>query len=128
MLGLVALVAVLFYANVLGDEGGANVLLYFAYILAVLAILGVAGFFVYDLVKKPKQVKSVAILLVGAIVLTLICYGISTPTAMGLDPELERTTSTASIRWSETGIYGMYILFAGAFISILVGSVRNMFK
>lgn len=127
VLSLAGLASVLFYANVFGDAG-ADVLLYFAYVLALVAVVGVAGFYLYSLVEKPKQIKSVALLLVGAVALTLICYAVATPTAVGLDPELERTTSGTSIRWSEAGIYSMYILFAGAFLSIIVSSVRNMFK
>ena len=124
ILVLAAIAAVLFYANVAGPD----TLLYFAYILAVVTVACVVGFFVYSLVEKPEQIKSVALLLAGAIALTLLCYAISSPTAVGLDPDLERTTSGAAIRWSEAGIYGMYILFAGAFITIVATSARNMFK
>ena len=124
VLCVAALVAVLFYINVAGPDA----LLYFAYILAVITVATVVGFFAYSLMEKPEQAKFAAMLLGGAIVLTLICYLISSPTAVGLDAEIERVTSGASIRWSEAGIYGMYILFAGAFISIVATSAHNMFK
>jgi len=124
VLCLAALVSVLFYADVAGPDA----LLYFAYVLAFLAVVGVAGFYVLSLKENPKQIKFVGIIVAAAAVLTVICYALSTPTAVGLDAELARVTSGSSMRWSEAGIYGMYILFAGAFISIMVGSVRNMFK
>lgn len=121
---MAVLASVLFYAGAVE----ADALLYFGYVLALATVLGVLGFFVYSIVEKPKQVKSVALLIVGAVALTLLCYAVSSTTTMGLDPELERVTSAGAIRWSEAGIYGMYILFAGAFLSILVSSVRNMIK
>jgi len=124
VLGLAALFALLFYVGVAGPAA----LLIFAYILAAAAVVSVVGFLVLNLIEKPQQAKFVAMLFGGAVVLTLLCYLVSSPTAVGLDAEIERTTSGASIRWSEAGIYGMYILFAGAFISIIASSVRNMFK
>jgi hypothetical protein len=124
VLGLAALVSVLFYANLAGPDA----LLYFSYILTAVALIGVAGFYIYSVVEHPKQIKFVALLAVAAALLIIVCYYLATPTAVGLDPELERTTSGTAIRWSEAGIYSMYILFVGAFITILVGGVRNMFK
>ena len=129
MLCLAAVAAVLFYSNIVKQTGaGTDMLLFFAYISMAIIVIGVAVFYIYDLIKNPKRLKFVALLLVAAAVITLLCYYISTPTAVGLDLELESKTSGAAMRWSEAGIYGMYILFAGALISILAGSVRNMVK
>ncbi|MGL4364644.1 MAG: hypothetical protein ACRCSB_05525 [Bacteroidales bacterium] len=124
LLLLAALISVLFYTNAIGPD----ILLFFAYFLAGVTVVSVGGFYLYGLLEHPKQVKFVLLVLAGVVVLTFLCYIMSSPTAVGLDPELERITSASAIRWSETSIYAMYFLAFCAIASIIYGSVRNTLK
>ncbi|MGL5959213.1 MAG: hypothetical protein ACRCY6_00490 [Bacteroidales bacterium] len=124
LLVFAALISVLFYSDVIGPDA----LLIFAYLLAGVTVVSVGLFYVYSLVEHPKQIKFVLLMLGAVVALTLICYTISSPTAVGLDAEMERTLSGAAIRWSETSILAMYFLFFGAIVSIIFGAVRSALK
>lgn len=130
VLGICVVVSLLFFilpANTPQGKDGA-LLFTTAYILMALAVLLLVGFFIMNMIEHPQKIKFVLLGIVAAAVLVGVSYALSTPTAVGLNNELAHSTSAAAIRWTETGIIAMYILFAGAILSLIFGGVRNAFK
>lgn len=81
--------------------------------------------------EKSKAIRAVIVLAMFAIVLG-VSYSVSSseiPSFFGVEKFLADGTLTANIsRWVDTGLYVTYILFAGAFLSIIGFTAANAFK
>lgn len=97
--------------------------------LAALIALGFA--FIQILTEKSKAISAiVSIVILGAIL--GVSYALASseiPSFFGVEKFVDNGTLTEAIsRWVGTGLYFTYILFAGAFLSIIVFGAASIFK
>ncbi|HOO84756.1 MAG TPA: hypothetical protein PLS94_09340 [Prolixibacteraceae bacterium] len=81
--------------------------------------------------EKSKAIRALIVLAIFAVVLG-VSYSVSSseiPSFFGVEKFLADGTLTANIsRWVDTGLYVTYILFAGAFLSIIGFTAANALK
>ena len=118
--------ALMFYLQVvpLGEEteqmehGTTGLILGWTYglffVAAALAILA----FIYGIIIDPKSSISTGIMLAGLLVVALIAYAMSSDALDSIMPTLVQTTP-GELKWSDTGLYSLYIILGVAVASIL---------
>lgn len=124
LLGLSALVTILYFAGVVGED----LLLYWAYALVAATLVLAVVVPAVDLIKNPKKLVKALIFAVVAAVLVAACYALSSPEVVGLNKELAASTTAASVKWTEAGIFGLYILLGLTVIAILFSEIKNALK
>lgn len=124
LLGLSALLVVLYFLGVVNED----VMLYWAYALTAVTIVFAIVFPIVDVVRHPKKLVRTLIFAAVTAVLVAACYAVSSPHILGLNKELAAQTSASVIQWTETGIYGLYILFALTVAAIIFTEIKNALK
>lgn len=109
-----------------------NLNLNWAIVLFVISAVVAVGFAIVQIVTdKAKAIRGAGALALLAIVLVIAFMAAegNIPEFFGVEKFVANGTLTESIsRWVGTGLYVTYILFAGAFLSIIGFSAANMFK
>lgn len=90
-----------------------------AYVLFGVAIIAAVIFPIVRLFTRPKQAMKSFIGLLGVIVLILIAYALSDGTPMNLIGYTGTDNVPSTLIFSDTILYTMYFLFAGAILAIL---------
>jgi hypothetical protein len=100
-------------------------------LFSIAAVVAVVFALVQMFGEKSKAIRAVVVLAIFALVL-VVSYSVSSseiPSFFGVEKFLANGTLTESIsRWVDTGLYFTYILFAGAFLSIIGFTVASAFK
>lgn len=100
-------------------------------LFAVAAVVAVVFALVQMFGDKSTAIRAIIVLGIFAIVLG-VSYSISSseiPQFFGVEKFLADGTLNETIsRWVDTGLYFTYILFAGAFLSIIGFTAANAFK
>lgn len=124
LLGLSTLSIVLYFLGVVNED----VLLYWNYALLAVTVALAVVLPVIDLIKDPKKLVRFFILLIVAGIVVAGCYALSTPEVFNLNKELAAQTSAATIKWTEAGIYSLYILMVLTVIAIVYAEIKNALK
>lgn len=103
-------------------------LLNWAYILCGIAILAAVIFPIIRLFTRPKEAMKSFIGLVGIAIVVLIAYALSDGTPLKLVGYNGPDNVPSRLIMSDTIIYTMYILFAGAVLAILGTEIYKRIK
>ena len=103
-------------------------LLNWAYILCGIAILAAVVFPIARLFTRPKQAMKSFIGLVGLVVIVLIAYAMADDTPLKLIGYNGPDNVPSRLLMSDTIIYAMYFLFAGAVLAILGTEIYKRVK
>lgn len=103
-------------------------LLNWAYILCGIAILAAVVFPIARLFTRPKQAMKSFIGLVGLVVIVLIAYAMADDTPLKLIGYNGPDNVPSRLLMSDTIIYTMYFLFAGAVLAILGTEIYKRVK
>lgn len=100
-------------------------------LFAIATIIAIVFALFQMLGEKSKAIRALIVLAIFAIVL-VVSYSVSSseiPSFFGVEKFLADGTLNANIsRWVDTGLYVTYILFAGAFLSIIGFTAANALK
>ena len=97
--------------------------LYFTYFLSVLSIVAAAFATVSGAMDKPDSIKSSAIGIGAMLAITLVSYLLANGDVLSYYPE---GTSETAVKWSDTGLYMLYILTFLSVISIVYSGVAKI--
>ena len=123
LLGISALLCVLFFANVVGE----GTLIGWCYLLLAIAAASAIIFPIITMAKNPANAKNALIGVVGLAVVFGLGYALASGTeTLDVDGKLLATASEAKM--SEAGLIAFYILAAGAIGSIIYAEVSKMLK
>ncbi len=103
-------------------------LLNWAYILCGIAILSAIIFPIVRLFTRPKQAMKSFIGLAGLIVIVLIAYALADDTPLKLIGYNGPDNVPSRLLMSDTIIYTMYFLFAGAILAIIGTEIYKRVK
>lgn len=103
-------------------------LLNWAYILCGIAVLSALIFPVARLVTRPKQAMKSFLGLVVIVILVLIAYAMADGTPMKIIGYNGPDNVPSMLIFSDTIIYTMYFLFAGAILAILGTEIYRRMK
>jgi len=114
----------------LADGWGALIFKYTIGLLALCA-LGAIGFSLYQFVKtaidNPKKAIRSGLVVVGIGVIILISYLLASdvvPHIVGLDFEVTNNM----VKWVDTGLWIMYIVFGLTILSVIIGEISKIWK
>lgn len=100
-------------------------------LFAIATIIAIVFALFQMLGEKSKAIRALIVLAIFAVVL-VVSYSVSSseiPSFFGVEKFLADGTLNANIsRWVDTGLYVTYILFAGAFLSIIGFTAANALK
>lgn len=105
-----------------------SALLNWAYILCGIAVIAAIIFPIVRLFTRPKEALKSFIGLVAVIVVVLIAYALADGTPMNLKGYNGPDNVPSMLIFSDTIIYTMYILFAGAILAILGSEIYRKVK
>jgi hypothetical membrane protein len=93
-----------------------------AYIYFFVALLGVLASTVIGALANPKSVKG-SLIGIGVMVLIVgVSYAMSSGEILSSYP---KTVTEGSVKWSEAGLYTLYVLFVGAIGAIIYSGVAK---
>ena len=122
-LGLSGLLSILFYANVVNE----GVMIYWCYLLLIIASLTTLVFSVLAMVKNPKNAKNALIGIVGLIVICIIGYALAgNEEFYNVNGELMADAATS--RKSEAGLIAFYIMLVASIGTVIYAEVSKMLK
>jgi len=123
LLAISALLAILFYVNVVSDD----LLIYWGYFLVIFTAVITIFFPIVNLITNPKSSIKIFIGIGMMVVLAIVSYSLST---VGMtDLQLEKLEVTASIaKLVGAGLIFTYILAALAVISIIFAGISKILK
>ena len=123
LLAISALLAVLFYVDVISDD----VLIYWGYFLVIFTAVITILFPLAFLILNPKNSVKIFIALGLMVVLAIIAYTLA---EVGMtDHKIEKLgTSAETAKYVGAGLIFTYILAALAFLSIIYASISKLFK
>lgn len=103
-------------------------LLNWAYVLFGIAIIAALIFPIVRLVTRPKEAMKSFIGLVAVLVLVLIAYALADGTPMKITGYTGTDNVPSMLIFSDTILYTMYFLFAGAILAILGTEIYRRMK
>jgi len=123
LLAISALLAILFFVNVVSDD----LLIYWGYFLVILTAVITILFPIWFMIKNPRNSIKIFIALGLMVVLAIIAYTLAT---VGMtDLQLEKLGVTAATsKYVGAGLIFTYILAALAVLSIIYASISKLFK
>lgn len=119
---LLVLGVILLVVGLVGESY--NPMLYYSYVLSILAVIGVLVGSVYGLIHKPSAIKTIGIGVGGIVVLFGIGYGLASD-AVSIKQEDMEITAAAS-QWSGAILYMLYIMLILAIVSIVYSLVSRL--
>ena len=123
LLAISALLAILFYVDVLSDD----ILIYWGYFLLILTAAITIIFPIVFLILNPKNSIKIFIALGLMVVIAIISYSLSQVSFTEFQLEKLETTATTS-RYVGAGLIFTYILASLAVLSIIYASISRIFK
>ncbi|OFY98249.1 MAG: hypothetical protein A3K10_17330 [Bacteroidetes bacterium RIFCSPLOWO2_12_FULL_31_6] len=123
LLGLSALLSVLFYLNAISE----GVLITWCYVLLAIASLVAIVFPIIAMVQNPKNAKIVLMGIVGLSIVFVIGYLLSTGVDT-IDGDGKLLATALEAKMSETGLIVFYIMGGFAIITVVYAEVSKMFK
>lgn len=119
-----------------GDRSAQNIAaagpyLSFAYVLAFLALGLVLIFSVINVIIDPSNLKMALVGIGGLVVIAVISYMLSSDAPLNFtskDVADIYNKDTATLKWTDTGLYLTYTLFGISIIGMLFTELRDFFK
>ena len=123
LLAISALLAILFFVNVISDD----LLIYWGYFLVIFTAVITILFPIVSMIMNPKNSIKIFIAIGLMVVIAIIAYSLST---VGLtDHQLEKLGTTADTsKYVGAGLIFTYILACLAVLSIIYASISKIFK
>jgi NADH:ubiquinone oxidoreductase subunit 6 (subunit J) len=123
LMAISALFGLLFYMN----PSNPDILIYWGYVLVILATALALGLTLFEMIKNPKGSMKILVIAVAMIVLAIISYAMSKNT---LSPtELEKYKISAnSVRMVGAGLYMTYFIGVIAVGTFLYTSISRFLK
>lgn len=103
-------------------------ILNWSYILFVIAIIAAVIFPMARLVTRPKQAMKSFLGLAALVVLVLVAYGMSDGTPMKITGYTGPDNVESMLKFSDTILFTMYFLFAGAILAIAGTEIYRRIK
>ncbi len=137
IMGISLLLAILFYLGkvVPGTEDTTmeepvitETFLRWAYIMAVGAAAATLIFSVVNMILNPKSIKQTIIGIVGAAVLIVIAYALSSDQILSMPGYDGTGNEPITLKWAGTALYATYILAGLAILSIVYSEIAKFFK
>jgi len=123
LLGVSALLSVLFFANVIAE----GVLIGWCYVLLAIAAVSAVIFPLITMAQNPANAKTALIGVVALVVVFGLGYGLSSGVET-LDVDGNLLATAAEAKMSEAGLIAFYIMGAGAIAAIIYAEVSKMLK
>ena len=123
MLGISALFGILFYAEVISED----LLLYWGYLLLIVAVVATLLAAISNILLKPKGSLKILIILAIMVIVAGISFALSKNHMSPAQLEKNQITAMTS-RLVGAGLYFTYFMAAVALISIIYSAVSRMFK
>lgn len=105
-----------------------SALLNWTYVLCGIAVIAALVFPIVRLFTRPKQALKSLIGLVGVVIVVLVAYSLADGTPMDLKGYNGPDNVPSMLILSDTIIYTMYILFAGAIFAIIGSEIYRRVK
>ena len=123
LLGLSAVLSVLFFVNVISE----GLLIMWCYVLLGIASVAAIVFPLINMAQNPKSAKNA---LIGVVALAIVC-GIGYALAgseefFTLDGKL--LADASSSKYSEAGLIAFYIMGAAAIVAVIYAEISKMLK
>jgi hypothetical protein len=137
LLGVSLTLVLVFYLGNLvpGTEGTSmeepvitETLLRWAYVMAIGAAIITVGFSIFNMIINPKGLKQGLFVLVGVVILFGAAYLLASDQILSIETYEGTQNEPITLKWTGTGLYAMYILAAGAVLSILYSEIAKYFK
>ncbi len=139
LFAITAVLVVMFYAQVVPlpteasqmEHGVTEVILDWAYALFIVCALAAIVFpvieFVKQLIEKPKSAMTTIIMIVAVIVVIFIAYAISSDSIDSITETLVETNAT-ELKWSDCGLYTLYISLGISILAVIYAEVAKKFN
>ncbi|PKP22859.1 MAG: hypothetical protein CVU05_02140 [Bacteroidetes bacterium HGW-Bacteroidetes-21] len=124
LLGVSALMGLLFYAGVIGE----SLLLGWAYVLLIVAAASSLLFPIAQFVMNPKGAKGAIFGILGLVAVAVVTYLMSSGEPLDILGYTGTDNNPSTLKLSDMGLFTTYFLMFGALIAILVTEVYNAFK
>ena len=124
LLGLSAIMGVLFYTN---TEGNIELFLYWGYFLFILVLATTVLVAAMNVLQNPKGSVKLLIALALMAIIFFISYSVSTNTFTPAMLE-KMDTSATTVRFVGAGLFILYVMGVGAIAVILYTTVAKLFK
>ncbi|TSA38309.1 MAG: hypothetical protein D4R64_03295 [Porphyromonadaceae bacterium] len=103
-------------------------LLFWAYLLSVLAVLFAIGFPAIQIFSNPKGGLKPLLAVVGIGVLMFIAYQLGDDTIMNIAGYSGPDNVPSHLKMTDMAIFSMYAMTAGAVIALLYSEISKLFK
>jgi multisubunit Na+/H+ antiporter MnhB subunit len=124
ILGLSALLGILFYTN---TNGNTELLIYWGYFLGFIVIATALFAMVSSIMRNPKGSVKMLIVIAAMILIFVIAYSVSTNKFTPAELEkLQITASTA--KFVGAGLLILYLLGIGALVTVIYTSIAKIIK
>ncbi|MBR5250065.1 MAG: hypothetical protein IKV28_05720 [Bacteroidales bacterium] len=110
--------------NAMSTSNMADGLLWWTYALVFLAIALVIILSVVKMAQNPKSLKRTGFVTLLAVVLCAVSYFLASGAPIHVNLDVQPTEAT--LKLTDAGLILTYLLFAGAILALLYGSVRKM--
>lgn len=103
----------------------------FGYVLSFLALGLVLVFSVVNMFLNPSNLKMALVGVVGLVVIAGVSYMLSSDAPLNFTSKEVAdlyNKDTATLKWSDTGLYATYALFGVSIIGMLFTELRDFFK
>ncbi len=124
LLGISAILGVLFYTNSISEEP----LIYVAYLFVALAAIFAIGFPIYQLMSNPKGALNTLIGLAILGVIVLIAYSLASDQVMHIVGYEGPDNNPSTLKTVGTGLFTTYILFFLSLAAIVITEIYNAVK
>ena len=135
---LAAVFTVMFFMELDGTDtkseqniAAAGPYLSYAYVLAFIAIVLVLVFSAINVFLKPSNLKFALVGIGGLLVIAFVSYLLSSDAPLTFtSKEMSDmyNKDTATLKWTDTGLYVAYTLFAISIVGMLLTELRDFFK
>lgn len=103
----------------------------FGYVLAFIALGLVLVFSVVNIIINPSNLKGTLVGIGGLVVIAVVSYMLSSDAPLNFTSKEVAdlyNKDSATLKWSDTGLYVVYALFGVAIIGMLFTELRDFFK
>lgn len=123
LMAVSALLTILFYIS----PSNPDIILYWGYILFIVAVAVLLGISLLGILKNPKGSVKVLIILAAMIVIGLIAYSVSKNTITPVMMEKYKVTAS-TVKWVGAGLILTYLMMAAAVGVFIYTAIVKFFK
>lgn len=110
----------------MGMVGGSyEAMIYVSYLFSGIAVVGAIAASLMGALNKPESIKGSMISIGGMLLIVGVSYAMANGTIMDYYP---KGTTESAVKWSDTGLYMLYILTFLTVASIVYAGVSSLIK